>query len=109
MVNFNYYDMPDCSKEVKTPYIFHCGTLQEQKDGILGMIEAFGKAVMKNESIRFICTGYIEQSPNSEEIRALIEKYGIHDKLTFVGYLSLSELRNYLSRAALVIINTSPF
>lgn len=109
LVEFEKYDMPDKSKEADYPYIFHSGTLYEQKDGILGMIEAFGLA-HKKLSIppHFILTGQKESSPHCREIEKLIKQYRIEDYVHFVGYLSHEELKDTLSKASLVIINKYP-
>lgn len=106
LVDFAHYYLPDQSSEVKVPYIFHSGTLFEQKDGILGMIEAFGKVVKQLPMpILFVSTGNIDKSPHNEKINRLIKQYQLDDKLFFTGYLSDSELRDYLGKASLVIIN----
>lgn len=106
LVDFEKYCLTDQSNKVDIPYIFHSGTLYEQKDGILGMIEAFGIALRQIPfPIRFISTGKMENSPHKEAIYGLIEKYQLKDKILFTGYLSESELKDYLSKASLVIIN----
>lgn len=106
LVDYEKYDIPDMSSESKCSYIFHSGTLYEQKDGILGMIQAFGIASMKlSFPIYFISTGEIDKSPHALEIRNLIKKYNLEDKLYFTGYLTDDELKKYLSEASLVIIN----
>ena len=106
LVDFEKYCLTDKSSEVDVPYIFHSGTLYEQKDGILGMIEAFGIALRQIPfTIRFISTGKMEDSPHKEVIHELIKKYHLKDKILFTGYLSESELKDYLSKASLVIIN----
>lgn len=106
LVDFEKYCITDKSNEADVPYIFHSGTLYEQKDGILGMIEAFGIALHQTPfPIRFISTGKPENSPHKEAIYELIEKYHLKDNILFTGYLSEKELRDYLSKASLVIIN----
>ena len=106
LVDFEKYCLTDKSSEIDVPYIFHSGTLYEQKDGILGMIEAFGIALRQIPfPIRFISTGKIEDSPHKKAIHELIEKYHLEDKILFTGYLSESGLKDYLSKASLVIIN----
>lgn len=106
MVDYDKYSLPDKSSEVSIPYIFHSGTLTEQKDGILGMIEAFGMALQKlSMPIMFISTGNKENSPHREAINELIDEYHLEKKLVFTGYLSEKELKEYLSKASLVIIN----
>jgi glycosyltransferase involved in cell wall biosynthesis len=101
--------MEDHSSEAEIPYIFHSGTLFEQKDGILGMLEAFGKATQKlDKNIHFISTGTPNKSPHYHDIERIIKDYQIEDKVTFTGYLSNEELKDYLSKASLVIINKYP-
>lgn len=109
LVDFEKYNLPDASNNATNPYIFHSGTLNEQKDGILGMIEAFGKAVKQmDKPIHFVLTGQIEQSPHSKEIKQLIEKYELHDKIQFIGYQTYEGLKKPLSEASLVILNKYP-
>ena len=106
MVDFNEFNIPDRSREQEIPYVFHSGTMYEQKDGILGMIEAFGMAQDSlDTSVRFIMTGSPERSPHCDEIIKLIEKYNLEDKILFKGYLPDDELRACLSGASLTIIN----
>ena len=106
LVDFESYNLDDCSKEAINPYIFHSGTLYEQKDGILGMIEAFGMVKENSKlNIHFISTGSIDKSPHADKIKELIKKYNIRDCIHFTGYLSDDELKDYLSKASLVIIN----
>ena len=109
LVDFEKYALKNMSDDAEVPYIFHSGTLTEQKDGILGMIEAFGIVSARcKTNIHFISTGNLEKSPHAHEIKNLIKKYHLEDKLFFTGYLSVDELRNYLSKATLVIINKYP-
>lgn len=106
MVDYEKYALEDKSSEAEIPYIFHSGTLYEQKDGILGMIIAIGQAVANSSKpFMFISTGTLEGSPHEEKIRSLIDRYNLKDKILFTGYLSIEELRDYLSKASLVIIN----
>lgn len=106
MVDFDKYNLEDASADAEFPYIFHAGTLYEQKDGILGMIEAFGMAVGKlPETVRFVLAGRVEDSPHCVEIERLIEKYELHDRIRFTGYLFGEQLRKYLAGASLVILN----
>lgn len=109
LVDFDHYYLEYHSSEVEIPYIFHSGTLYEQKDGILGMLEAFGKATQKSEkAIHFISTGTPNKSPHYHDIERIIKEYQLEDNVTFTGYLSNEELKDYLSKASLVIINKYP-
>lgn len=96
----------DDLSDMNVPYIFHSGTLFEQKDGICGMLEAFGIACQKlQRPIEYILTGKLEQSPHAEDLINIIRKYGIEDKVKFVGYLDLRTLRKYQKNCCLTIIN----
>jgi len=108
MVDFNSFYLNDCSADAGIPYIFHSGTLYEQKDGILGMIESFGKFIKKiNYPVKFISTGNISKAPNyeREQIKRLIEHYDLADKVVFTGYVNDDTLKTLLKKASTVIIN----
>ena len=60
LVDYDQYCFEERSSESNVPYIFHAGTLYEQKDGFIGMLEAFGKATeLVKKPILFISTGYL--------------------------------------------------
>lgn len=93
-------------KKITRPYLFHSGTLTEQKDGISGILEAFAIA---NKSLGYkldyIFTGYLEKSRDYNLIKNVIEKYSLKDFVHFVGYLNNEELSEYQSNCVATIIN----
>lgn len=106
MVEYEHYYIDKQPKSEGVPYIFHAGTLYQQKDGILGMIEAFGMARQRlNFPIKYVLTSNIKASSHPEEIKQLINKYQLEDSLEFVGYLNRNQIKEYLSNASLVISN----
>lgn len=105
LINNNRTTTPTLQNN-KVDFIFHSGTLTEQKDGILGMIEAFGIAIKKIKTpLNFYLTGSIEKSPVATQIQELIYKYELKNKIFFTGYLNEEELRRYQEGCSLVIIN----
>lgn len=106
MVEYEQYKLDKKPEATSIPYIFHAGTLYEQKDGILGMIEAFGLAKQKiNRPLEYYLTGTVNQSSHPNEIKSLLKKYNIEDSVHFVGYLYRDQIKEYLKRASLVISN----
>lgn len=100
------YDHNDNSVDPGIPYIFHAGTLYEQKDGILGMLEAFGRALPQiGHSLKYILSGTIDSSPHATEILAIIDRFNLKDKVEFVGYLYKEKVVEYLHGASLAISN----
>lgn len=106
MVEFEHFDVLDKLQYQGVPYIFHAGTLYQQKDGILGMIEAFGKAKQRLvKPIKYVLTSNIKDSSHPEELRYLIKKYSLEECVYFVGYLNRNQIKEYLANASLVISN----
>lgn len=106
LVSYEEYSQKDRSNSVYPPYIFHSGTLLQQKDGFLDMLKAFGIASKKLPfEVKFISTGKVEGSWHETEIRKIMKEYDIEDKVIFTGFLSNEELRDKLSYAAFVVIN----
>lgn len=91
----------------KPKYIFHSGTLYEQKDGICGMLRAFGIASSDAccKELQYFLTGNLENSPHTKELEQIIEEYNISDKVHFLGYLDMPTLRKYQKNALMTIIN----
>lgn len=106
MVEYEHFYINKEEHEQREPYIFHAGTLSQQKDGILGMIEAFGIAKQKLKiPIKYILTSTVNASSHPEKLRQIIRKYHLEDALEFVGYLNRERIKTYLSKASLVISN----
>lgn len=106
MVEFEHYGVETKPNTPSTPYIFHAGTLYQQKDGILGMIEAFGIAKqILNRPIKYILTGSVNACSHPEELKQIINKYKLEGSLEFVGYLDRNQVKEYLKYASLVISN----
>lgn len=106
MVEYEHYGVTNKPKTPPVPYIFHAGTLYQQKDGVLGMIEAFGMAKQRlNMPIKYILTGKISASSHPDQLRDLIVKYHLEESIEFVGYLNRDQVKDYLAYASLVISN----
>lgn len=87
-------------------YIFHSGSLTEAKDGVCGMLEAFGMALPRiGSNVKFILTGDIEKSPEKVRLKTIIADYALEKNVLFTGYLKDEELRKYQSNCTMVIIN----
>lgn len=94
----------DCNNNER--FIFHSGKLTEAKDGVCGMLEAFGIAFPKiGKDVKFILTGNVEMSPDKDKIKAIISKYSLEENVVFTGYIEEEELRKYQSNCTMVIIN----
>ena len=93
--------------EEKPKYIFHSGTLYEQKDGLCGMLHAFGMASSNQacKDLKYFLTGNLESSQHESELRQIIKEYDIEEKVHFLGYLDLPTLRKYQKNALMTIIN----
>lgn len=106
LIDFPKYEMSDRSGDADIPYIFHSGTLFQQKDGFLDMLRAFATVSERLPyEIRFISTGKPEGTRHEKEINAILDKRNLRDKVVFTGYLNEGELRDYLQKATFVVIN----
>jgi glycosyltransferase involved in cell wall biosynthesis len=91
---------------IKEPYIIHAGSLNEDKDGVLGMLEAFAIAIRNLEfPIKYVLTGKIENSPYHKAIRDFILRCKLDEYVVFTGHLRDEELWRYLRNSSLAIIN----
>lgn len=106
LVDFDAFNIPDSSQDPPVPYIFHCGTLYDKKDGFCDMLEAFGRAVSEfGINARFVSTGSIDEAQNPARVQELIVRYHLESLVQFVGYVQGKAKSELLSRASLVIIN----
>lgn len=100
---------PETTSPTDKTYLFHSGTLSQQKDGILGIIEAFGKVCQQIETpVYYYFTGNLNVSPCRSAIENLISQYHIEDRIKFLGYLEDFEVQRYQRHCALSVIYKYP-
>lgn len=104
LVEYETFNLEDKSSSSEKKYIFHSGTLYEQKDGFVSMIKAFADANISPSWV-FVSTGNKLNSPHAAEIDKIIEDKDLSGRVEFTGYLTNDELKEKLQSASLVIIN----
>jgi glycosyltransferase involved in cell wall biosynthesis len=90
--------------EYEKPYILHTGTMDEKKDGISGILEAFAASLNYiPENVNLVFTGPQAIEPNA--FNHLIQKLNISNRVTLKGLVSLQEIAILQHFATLSIIN----
>ena len=90
------------------PYIIHSGSMIEQKDGIIGSLQAFAK--VREEfglKIIYLLAGNQALSPQIDSIKQFIKIEGLEDSVFFLGLLNRADLTYYYRHAKLAIVNKS--
>lgn len=89
---------------IKEPFIFHAGTLQEQKDGVVMMLKAFAKAKRHVPDLKFFLTGNPNKSIDKDAIYHTISTNKLENDVVFLGYLDDEILKSYEKSCSLMII-----
>ncbi len=91
---------------VNCPYIFHAGSLFENKDAVSMALKAFSLAKAKIPfPIKFVFTGNIEKCPDRELIKKVIVEEGLINDVVFTGYLIEKDLAWYFKFASFAVVN----
>lgn len=94
------------SMNIEVPYLFHSGSLQQQKDGVVDALIAFGKAIKHIPfQVNYYFTGKLEDSPDLIIIQQVIQEYSLEGKIQFLGYLSDIELKSHIKSAKGFVVN----
>lgn len=105
MFDSSLLDKPFVAKEgLKTPYIFHAGTISESKDGMISTMKAFIMASQRISSpIYFYIAG--RESEECKEIRQMLKDSGLENRVFFLGLINQKEVDEYQEGAYLSILN----
>lgn len=100
----------DTRPQLKDFYLIHAGTLSEQKDGILAVVEAFARAHralldLHGIRLKFYLTNNITQPQTWRGIESIIDRYGLKDEVMVIGFCEEEDLENLLRNALVLIIN----
>ena len=88
------------------PFIFHAGTLTEEKDGILEVVEAFGRFHQSHKSeLTFEFSNKRTLPQIIKKIEVILDNYAVRDKVVFHNHLIKAELERKFRTCAMVVIN----
>ncbi len=91
---------------INCPYIFHAGSLFENKDAVSMALKAFSLAKTKIPfPIKFVFTGDIEKCSDKELIKKVIVEEGLVNDVVFTGYLIEKDLAWYFKFASFAVVN----
>lgn len=94
------------SSRFTSPYIFHAGTLTEEKDGILQVFEAFAQVASKQyPQLKFILSNKITLPNVINKINKIIFDYNVNENIIFNNHIKQEVLDLHLKSCSLVIIN----
>lgn len=91
-------------------YIFHAGSLSEQKDGILAVFEAFARAHHRlydlyGIRLKFYLTNNITQPQTWQSIETILARHALQNDVVITGFCEEDELDRLVGSALALIIN----
>jgi glycosyltransferase involved in cell wall biosynthesis len=89
----------------KDPYIFHAGTLTEQKDGIINVFKAFAKVSKRIPELKFVLTNKTTVPMIINKINSIIVENDLQDKVVFLDHINISEVERHMENCTLSVIN----
>ncbi len=75
--------------KIKTPYILYVGAIEPRKN-IPTLVTAYKEVLKSHPDMQLVLAG--RAGWKNEEVFALIEQYGLKDKVNFTGYIEESDL-----------------
>ncbi len=91
-------------------YLFHAGSLSEQKDGIVHVFKAYAQArkYLKEKhgvDMKFYLTNKKTQAATWQKIEKVIAQYQLKDSIVITGFLSNEALKKYEQSALALVVN----
>ncbi|WP_350299567.1 glycosyltransferase family 4 protein [Peribacillus frigoritolerans] len=81
--------------------IYHGRVIEEK--GVLELIKAFGKAIVKNPSLHLFIIGELNDKSYEEKLRIAINRLPLN-KVLMIGYVNHAELPKYLDSANIIVL-----
>lgn len=91
-------------------YLFHAGTLSEQKDGILSVFEAFARAHHRlyhlyGIRLKFYLTNRSTLPQTWQRIETILARHALQDDVVITGFCEEEELERLIGGALALLIN----
>ena len=96
----------ESSKEIKcyAPYVFHAGYINEQKDGISYVLEAFRIVAQSNNEIKFFFTVKKAEKKTIDLVNSYLASSELKKRIQFLGFLSRDEVDQYMANSSLAVL-----
>ncbi|MFT3682728.1 MAG: glycosyltransferase [Ferruginibacter sp.] len=93
-------------ENVQKPFLLHAGALSEQKDGIVGVFEAFAIAnTQLGGELYFYLTDKVAPQQTLTSIRQIVKEYNLEKKVIFLGLIPKADLLAYQKECSMLILN----
>lgn len=90
----------------KKPFLLHAGTLNDQKDGIIAVLEGFVIAHKKlGGRVQFVFTNRSTSKKTLNQIDTIIEENNLYDDVIFTEYLSNDQLSELMLSCYMAVVN----
>lgn len=102
MVDASKFSFPVFSRNEK--YIAYCGTLNQQKDGVLTLLKAYAIVRQTFQDVKLYLIGDSYPESQIPRFRKFAEELGIADSLVFTGIVGRAQLPEYLTKATILAL-----
>jgi glycosyltransferase involved in cell wall biosynthesis len=85
-------------------HIVYCGELNDEKDGVGILIEAFTRISVDYPAYKLILIGSAQSKAKLEQYQQMVKDFGITDRVLFLGKKSNDEMPVYLLEASVLVL-----
>ncbi len=104
LVDGMFFDKPVHPIAYASRNITYCGILNENKDGVLSLMKAFGEIYQDYPDLILRLVGDSYRSSNIPEYKKYAEELGIVDRVDFVGRVKRDQVPEYLQKATILAL-----
>jgi len=105
LVDYDYYQELIENNDYKLPYIINTAALNDHKDGIVKVFEAFALVIGQGYNLHFYLTSKVAAKEPLDSINLIMKENKLDDKVTFIGELDEETLLSYQANCSMVILN----
>ena len=87
------------------PFLFHAGTLNENKDGIVSVFKAFALILKKHPKLKFILTNRTTIPNTLKKISRIISDNQMEKSVIFLDHITNEQVQEYMRKCSFAIIN----
>jgi glycosyltransferase involved in cell wall biosynthesis len=88
----------------KKKHIVYCGELNDEKDGVGLLIEAFTYIASDYPEYSLLLIGSAQSNAKLEQYQHMVKDFGIVDRVMFLGKKSNDEMPSYLLEASILVL-----
>lgn len=101
-VDFKRFETAKGKNSLKKPYVGYCGTMNNAKDGVEVLMQAFIEIMNDYPKYNLYIVGPPEPKEDYDKLQTMVKNNNASERITFLGFMNKNDIPVFLNNASIL-------